>query len=443
MSEEKQPSRQLAIHFNNQALVGKLIFNEDYQCHLIYEKSWIKNGFPLSPNLHLNKIVDSEAVVNFLKNLFPEGESFDVLLNTYNISKKDCYSILKVIGHDLAGAFVFSSLEEREYIDCVFEISKSELNRRLDTKNVRNLVVWNDRFRLTIAGVQNKLNILKNESGAMSIVSGKVSSTHLLKFSTIESPSITINEFFCMSLAKHIGLQTADVQLFRVGLHDVLEVTRFDRSIRNEINDKTHIIDGCQVLNLPASHKYEQNLGSSRDVSHIRNGATLKALFSFANQCQNKDQTICSILDWVIFNVLIGNSDAHGKNISFYANKDGYKLAPFYDLLSVTFEATRNKGIDTGMAMSIGDNFDVDCVSAYDLLNLAHDNQISFDLLKERLNSICQSTKNALNESDLFIEKFNENVTNEMLNLKHHLIARCDLLAKQYDEIDFVVHEAF
>ena len=72
----------------------------------------------------------------------------------------------------------------------------------------------------------------------MSVVSGKVSSTHFLKFPTNDSPLITINEFFCLSLAKLTGLQTADVQLFRVGLYDILEVTRFDKSLRKERNDK-------------------------------------------------------------------------------------------------------------------------------------------------------------------------------------------------------------
>lgn len=35
------------------------------------------------------------------------------------------------------------------------------------------------------------------------------------------------------------------------------------------------------------------------------------------------------------FNALVGNSDAHLKNLSFFVSEEGVQLAPFYDLLSV------------------------------------------------------------------------------------------------------------
>lgn len=36
-----------------------------------------------------------------------------------------------------------------------------------------------------------------------------------------------------------------------------------------------------------------------------------------------------------MFNVLVGNSDAHLKNLSFMVSHEGVQLAPFYDLLSI------------------------------------------------------------------------------------------------------------
>ena len=36
-----------------------------------------------------------------------------------------------------------------------------------------------------------------------------------------------------------------------------------------------------------------------------------------------------------MFNVLVGNGDAHLKNLSFLVSHEGVQLAPFYDLLSV------------------------------------------------------------------------------------------------------------
>jgi serine/threonine-protein kinase HipA len=46
-------------------------------------------------------------------------------------------------------------------------------------------------------------------------------------------------------------------------------------------------------------------------------------------------QDLLHVQRWVKFNYLIGNSDAHAKNISIMISAQGCTLAPFYDLLSV------------------------------------------------------------------------------------------------------------
>jgi serine/threonine-protein kinase HipA len=56
------------------------------------------------------------------------------------------------------------------------------------------------------------------------------------------------------------------------------------------------------------------------------------------------------LIQWVVFNVLIGNNDAHGKNISFLLSHDGVRLAPFYDLLSTAVYP----GLSQNLAMRIG-----------------------------------------------------------------------------------------
>jgi serine/threonine-protein kinase HipA len=54
------------------------------------------------------------------------------------------------------------------------------------------------------------------------------------------------------------------------------------------------------------------------------------------------------VLRWLVFNYLVGNSDAHAKNISFVVDARGLALAPFYDLL-----CAKVYGDDT-MAMTLG-----------------------------------------------------------------------------------------
>ena len=45
-------------------------------------------------------------------------------------------------------------------------------------------------------------------------------------------------------------------------------------------------------------------------------------------------KTLVKLFRWTLYNILIGNSDAHLKNISLFAVQGGYELAPHYDLLS-------------------------------------------------------------------------------------------------------------
>lgn len=108
----------------------------------------------------------------------------------------------------------------------------------------------------------------------------------------------------------------ANTTLMRYGKHLTLLVERFDRKMISMTEVKRHhIIDGCQALNLVPEYKYERNFGSGKDVAHIRDGASLPKLFDFANKCENPALTKQQMLDWILFNLLIFNYDAHGKNI--------------------------------------------------------------------------------------------------------------------------------
>ncbi|WBV72193.1 HipA domain-containing protein [Legionella pneumophila] len=89
-------------------------------------------------------------------------------------------------------------------------------------------------------------------------------------------------------------------------------------------------------------------------MAHIRDGVSLPKLFDFANQCINPAKTKQQILDWVLFNVLIFNCGAHGKNISFFVGVNGISLAPFYDLVNIKMYPE----FEHALAMALGDEFD-------------------------------------------------------------------------------------
>lgn len=192
------------------------------------------------------------------------------------------------------------------------------------------MTLWDGKYRLSVAGVQRKLNVYVNDTHELFLASGHYASTHILKFASAKHPTLVLNEFFCMRLAYQVGLTVAPVKLLKLGSYHALEVQRFDRRRSKGQVDKRHIIDACQALNLPPEFKYEQNFGSGRDVKHIRDGVSLTKLFQLAKQTSVPAHTAEQLLDWVLFNLVIGNSDAHGKTlVSLLAAVARLRLARF------------------------------------------------------------------------------------------------------------------
>ncbi|MCY4228198.1 MAG: HipA domain-containing protein [Gammaproteobacteria bacterium] len=180
------------------------------------------------------------------------------------------------------------------------------------------LLIWDEKPRLSMAGVQDKMNILVNEHEQIGLGEGALCSTHILKFERKDCPNLVLNKFFCMKLSSAAGLPTADTEFRRFGHHPSLLVKRFDRKLNPQAQtvSKRHVIDGCQALNLPRDYKYERNLGDGRDVLHIREGASMKKLFAFCETLSSPVQNRLWLINWQLFNLMINNYDSHGKNVS-------------------------------------------------------------------------------------------------------------------------------
>ena len=71
------------------------------------------------------------------------------------------------------------------------------------------------------------------------------------------------------------------------------------------------------------------------------------------------------LLDWVVFNVLIGNADAHAKNLSLLCDQQGRRrLAPLYDLVPTVY--LPESLVDRTPAMRIGQAARIDRVGVED-----------------------------------------------------------------------------
>ena len=332
-----------------------------------YEPTWFATGnaYPLSPHFPLSGVpVESSTVRRFLENLLPEGRALDIVSTTHQVSKNNIFGLVRELGGETSGAFSF--LSEGAVPDSRptthREIPVDELRRRIEERAQVPFAVWDGRVRMSIAGYQDKLPVYVKDN-RFYLVEGALASTHILKPEPLDSrlPGLVANEHFCTRLAAQLGLRTAEVSIARVP-HPVLVVRRFDREAGDDNVRRIHLIDACQALDLPVAYKYERNFGSGKDVRHIRDGVSFERLFSTAVSCTaQKALTRQALTRWAILQYLIGNADAHGKNVSFFCRADGLAIAPFYDMVSVV----QYEGLDHEFAMAYGDEFRLDDVSPF------------------------------------------------------------------------------
>ncbi|MEN9433732.1 MAG: hypothetical protein RLZZ422_1321 [Pseudomonadota bacterium] len=383
----------LFVSFEGQS-VGELTLNTEIdQLKFEYSPNWEKTQFPLSPHLPFNQNLTSTTIQRFIRNLFPEGNSFEVLIDTYRISKNNTFGLIQLLGNDTASGLVFKNSDNNEVHTQFRALTQEELIERLSTREQQGLVVWDEKPRLSVAGVQDKINLIVKPNGEIGFGEGTLRSTHILKFEQKRHTHLVLNEYTMMHLAQLIGLPVAQVELKRFDQYSALLIKRFDRSWVNEYKIQCHyIIDGCQALNLPPEYKYERNFGSGRDVKHIREGASFYRLFSLMQYAAQPALEKQKLLDQVLFNLCISNFDAHGKNFSFFFGKKGLVLTPAYDLVNIAVYPE----FDQELAMAFGDEFNAESIHAYQLADFAESCSLPRQLVAKRLKFIANKILSTL-----------------------------------------------
>jgi len=395
-----------------------------------YSNYWQKNGYALSPYLPLSNNINNADVKRYLNNLLPEGSGLDELVTQFGISKNNTFALVRVLGQDLPSVFTLSANDCTQVNKTQFiKLKSKELANRLNkSQDVVNLTIWDGKPRLSVAGVQNKINVVINDKGEMGFGEGDLRSTHLLKFENRRSTNLVINEHITMGLARACQLDVADTEIKYFDSHPSLLVKRFDRKLAKDITQRKHMIDGAQALNLPPEYKYERNFGGGRDVKHIRDGASLPKLFSFANKCINPALTKQKLLDWALFNLMVCNADAHGKNVSFFVSSKGIELTPFYDLVNIAMY----EEFDQELAMAIGDEFDMQDINAYQLADFADSCRLKRSLIVRNINNLAskllENIDNVINNADIdteYAEKYKKLVVkraNHFLSISNSII---------------------
>lgn len=376
-----QATHLLCLWLEKRLIADIEYFPAEEKWALRYADDWFadRNAFPLSPALPMGHDIASGAIRRFLENLLPEGHALDIVASSQGIAKSNVFALIRALGSETTGAFRFLPQGVDGTVEQAAtarrEISIAELDQRIAGRDQRPLIEWDGKMRMSVAGYQDKLLVYfdgQPEDGArMFLPDFPLASTHILKPQPTAArlPFMVANEHFCMTLASALKFPVAPVAILRTP-RPVLAVSRFDRAVlpAAEVRvERKHIIDACQAADLPVSYKYERNIGSVGDAANYRDGVSLPVLFSILQFVNRKAVDKLAMLRWALFQLVIGNSDAHGKNFSFFVHRSGLQAAPWYDLVSVA----QYPQFSHELAMAFGDEFNLDQVKAFALADFA------------------------------------------------------------------------
>lgn len=345
--------------------IGQLSQDRDGQMSFAYAGSWLENErrMPLSRSLPLQEEPFSQKECRgFFGGTLPEERNRKVIARILGISDKNDFAMLEQIGGECAGAVTFLPPGTPVPADdgAYRELEDNELSQILRELPRRPLMAGEDGIRLSLAGAQDKIAVRLND-GQISIPRGSAPSSHILKPAIATYEGVVFNEAFCMSLARQAGLNVASTQIGHVDDIDYLLVERFDRHRTDEGKiQRLHQEDFCQALAIPSEIKYQDEGGPSlKDCFALLRATSSAAVLDLR-----------ALLDAVIFNLIIGNHDAHAKNHSLHYLPDGTtRLAPLYDLVSTVYYPE----LSDKMAMKIGGEGKSDLVFPNEVERFAKD----------------------------------------------------------------------
>lgn len=307
---------------------------------------------PLSQSLPIRpEPFDDRATRPFFSGLLPEGGKRKQIAKLLQVSAQNDYALLDSLGGECAGAVTL--LEPGQLplaLDATREVrwlDHAQLLQLLDEMPLRPMRAGDDGLRLSLAGAQDKLPVVLDADGIrIGLPLNGSPSTHILKPPIAGVDGSVFNEAFCMALAGALKLDVAVTQIHAIGdgrqLRHYLLVQRYDRPT-GAPGQRLHQEDFCQALGVVPEHKY-QNEG----------GPGLAQAFALLRSATRPSAPhTLKLLDVVVFNALIGNHDAHGKNFSLLYTQAGAVLTPLYDALCTAVYPT----LTDKMAMKIGSKY--------------------------------------------------------------------------------------
>ena len=171
--------------------------------------------------------------------------------------------------------------------------------------------------RLSLAGAQEKTAVCLIDD-KVALPDEDIPTTHIIKTALPKYAQSIQNEFICMNVAREVGIEVPNVEIRYANGIEFLLIERFDREFKDGKIRSILQEDFAQSLGVQSRDKYD---------------VTIKDCLWILNQTTFPAKSKMEFVKRVVFNYLIGNTDAHSKNFSISFDNGVIGFTPAYDLL--------------------------------------------------------------------------------------------------------------
>lgn len=391
-------ARELNVWFFGEC-VGVLTQDGGY-LSFCYSPEWLESSKakPLSQSLPLRAEPFGDKIAKpFFAGLLPEGDKRAAVAKILKVSSKNDFALLDGIGGECAGALIF--LEpgqippaEAHASQSIEWLDEDQLLVVLEKLPKRPLLAGESGLRLSLAGAQEKLPVVVRDALVkddlnhfeIGLPKNNIPSSYILKPEISGVDGSVYNEAFCLALAKELKLDAAAAKIGCAKDKTYLLVERYDRFLDDGQLRRLHQEDFCQALGVAPELKYQHEGGPS-----ITDGFALIRKVTTPSA-----PNLLRLLDYIIFNCLVGNNDAHAKNFSLLYGQSTIQLAPLYDVLSTAVYPD----LSASMAMKIGSKYRFDELHVRHWVQMAEAAQLGAPQLKRRVLEIAGELPNLAKE---------------------------------------------
>ncbi len=332
--------------YRDDQIVGTLF--DEQPLKFKYAGSWLnqEQATPIAPNINLDKQIHiGDTVEAYFENLLPEANLRELIKIKHQVTTT--FGLLSAIGGDTASALSLLPSGEHpqppQYHPTTWEdIAESLQNPNNTFSNTHQNGRQEEDTRISLAGAQNKKTVFIMPNGQPALPLDSAPSSHILKPDIGGIKNVwasALNETLVMQLASAINLGMAEAEYQPIVKACLIK--RYDRK-PNQAGEliRLHQLDLCQLDGKPSIIKYESD-----------GGPTLARCRYLLQQNNIPAIDFKRLLEWVFFNLYVGNNDSHAKNLSiYYTQEQEVRLTPFYDMLSTSFYA----GLSHKFAFKIG-----------------------------------------------------------------------------------------